>query len=224
MLKIEPIDNKCRESHKFGMETKRFNHLWTLLLSLDVVRAADKEKIRLCVAKIYENPTQSCEEIVPRKNCRAVIVPRRNCQTRTTIIPCENNFSCQNWTKFAATINGKIGFTPNPAPGIFARGDEVVLKSVDGTSYYDDDVTNRERVIYTGFGREGDQEMSGVNQKLLEATRIWLYRVIPLGKHKKEYLWYGEYKIAGAPYVRRHPDINGSDRNIYLFNLKRIGY
>jgi len=103
----------------------------------------------------------------------------------------------------------------------------AILKSVDDTHYYDDDMEDFNNPKYTLFGRIGDQSESETrfNAPLLNDEKIehiYLYRVKMDGK-KKVYLWYGKYDIVGKE-SKTHPDINGDSRKIIILNLKRATF
>ena len=94
----------------------------------------------------------------------------------------------------------------------------VVLKSADDTLYYDDDLEDPNKPIYTLYGPEGDQdENNKYNKQLLKKSKhIYLYRQ----KGKKEYIWYGKYKIIGKE-SKSHIGRDGLMRNIINLILKR---
>jgi hypothetical protein len=98
-----------------------------------------------------------------------------------------------------------------------------ILKSVDGTPYYDDNLSNPDTILYTLYGREGDQSLSEpkFNWKLLHETRtLYVFRVT--SGTKKSWLWYGEYTIGCEPIQpKEHIDMNGVLRTIYLLTLHR---
>jgi|UniRef100_A0A6C0BKF9 hypothetical protein len=97
----------------------------------------------------------------------------------------------------------------------------VVLRSVDNTPYYADDLHDPQHLIYTCQGIIGDQNLNNPdNQKLLHADQFWVYRVQPRGRHKT-YIWYGRYHRMGDPYPMQHVDDLGQMRQIYLIHLER---
>lgn len=100
----------------------------------------------------------------------------------------------------------------------------TILKSVDNTYYYDDDLSDINNVTYTLFGHNGDQDEKEAkfNEPLLnnEKTKhIYLYRV-KLNGNKKEYVWYGKYEIIGKT-NKLHIGKDYVMRNIILLNLKK---
>jgi len=101
----------------------------------------------------------------------------------------------------------------------------TILRSVDETPYYDDDLSNIMNPTYTLFGRNGDQTENEkrYNEPLLNKDKteyIYLYRVKSNGK-KNEYLWYGKYEIVGKT-TKLHPDIEGMMRTIIILSLQRL--
>lgn len=105
----------------------------------------------------------------------------------------------------------------------------AILRSVDNTSYYDDDLSNPILPLYTLFGHNGDQSIDEkrYNKKLLDPTvveHIYLYRVQITDKSgkNKRWIWYGKYKIIGTV-SKLHPGKDGSTRTIILVKLARVG-
>lgn len=99
-----------------------------------------------------------------------------------------------------------------------------ILRSVDNTPYYADDL-DKEIPVYTLFGHNGDQSIHEprYNEPLLNPTKIkhiYMYRVRMNGK-RKEWVWYGKYKITGHnPCV--HPGKDNVQRTIILVSLQKI--
>ena len=101
----------------------------------------------------------------------------------------------------------------------------AILRSVDNTYYYDDDLTDEDIVQYTLFGHNGDQYINEkkFNKALLDNNKIkniYLYRCIYGGKIK-EYIWYGKYEIIGMFY-KQHQGKDNIQRRIILLNLRKI--
>jgi len=124
-------------------------------------------------------------------------------------------------------IFNQTGCKPFSGAGINPRINKktTILKSVDDTYYYDDDLSDINNVKYTLFGHSGDQNENEkrFNEPLLNKNKtqnIYLYRVKKNGK-KKEYLWYGKYDI-----IDKNKKIHiGKDqvmRNIIVLSLKNI--
>ena len=124
-------------------------------------------------------------------------------------------------------ITNQTGCKPYSGAGINPRTERktTILKSVDDTYYYDDDMSDINHIKYTLFGHNGDQNENekNFNEPLLNPNKtqhIYLYRV-KNGKIK-EYLWYGKYEI-----VEKNKKIHiGKDRvmrNIIILSLKKIG-
>jgi hypothetical protein len=125
-------------------------------------------------------------------------------------------------------ILNKTGCKPYSGAGINPRisKNTTILKSVDNTYYYDDDMTNINNVRYTLFGHNGDQSEceKRFNEPLLNTNKtknIYLYRVKTTGR-KKEYIWYGKYEITDKN-VKSHIGKDNIMRNIIILSLKRIG-
>jgi hypothetical protein len=124
-------------------------------------------------------------------------------------------------------IKEQTGCNPFSGAGINPRIDKqtTILKSVDDTYYYDDDMSDINNPKYTLFGHNGDQRENEIrfNEPLLNTIKskhIYLYRVKKNGK-KTEYLWYGKYEINGIN-KKYHP---GKDRNIriiIILSLKQV--
>ena len=101
----------------------------------------------------------------------------------------------------------------------------AILKSVDNTYYYDDDLSCENNVQYTLFGHNGDQDINEkrFNAPLLNEDKIdniYLYRFIP-GKKIREYIWYGKYRIVGR-FNKMHVGKDNNQREIIILNLQKI--
>lgn len=130
-------------------------------------------------------------------------------------------FSCTHWTTFANKVETLIGFRPNAASGIFCKGTVAVLRSVDGTPHYHDEL-NYEMVDYMLHGPIGDQSLETRSNKMfLRATEHYVYRVQLLSNNTKRYIWYGKYLREGDIRVERHVDITGCERRVYVQRLVR---
>lgn len=121
----------------------------------------------------------------------------------------------------------KTGCKPYSGAGINPRIAQktTILKSVDNTYYYDDDMSDINNIEYTLFGHNGDQDENEkkFNEPLLNKNKtkdIYLYRVRKTGK-KTEYLWYGKYILIGKK-VKRHIGKDYIIRNIIVLCLKKI--
>ena len=117
----------------------------------------------------------------------------------------------------------QTGCKPFSGAGITPRISKktTILKSVDDTYYYDDDMTDICNPKYTLFGHNGDQSETEkkFNEPLLNANKtehIYLYRV-----KKMEYLWYGKYIIMGK-YEKLHQGKDRITRTIVVLYLKRV--
>ena len=94
----------------------------------------------------------------------------------------------------------ETGCKPYSGAGINPRIKQktCILRSVDCTYYYDDNLNDVNRVTYTLFGHNGhqDEHEKKFNAPLLTQTdHIYLYRVRYVNS-KKQWVWYGKYKIA----------------------------
>jgi len=101
----------------------------------------------------------------------------------------------------------------------------TILKSVDNTYYYDDDMSDINNIQYTLFGHNGDQYETEkkFNEPLLNINKtqnIYLYRVRKNGK-KAEYIWYGKYEIIDKN-VKQHIGKDYNTRNIIVLSLRKI--
>ena len=126
-------------------------------------------------------------------------------------------------------IINQTGCKPYSGAGINPRIDKktTILKSVDDTYYYDDDMGDINNIKYTLFGHNGDQDENEkrFNEPLLNTDKtqnIYLYRVRKDGK-KKEYLWYGKYVIIDKN-KKMHIGKDNIMRNIIVLSLKKIDY
>ncbi len=126
----------------------------------------------------------------------------------------------ENYIKFRTETK------PYSGEGISIRKDKnlAILKSVDGTEFYDDDLSNPKLIKYTLFGHNGDQDPDEpkYNKKLLDpeiTKQIYVYRRIFNEQYK--YIWYGEYKILNME-TKNHPGKDGLERKIVILNLSKI--
>ena len=110
--------------------------------------------------------------------------------------------------------------------GICHRADKniTILRSVDNTYYYDDNLSDINNPIYTLFGHNNDQQEDEkrFNEPLLNSNKtkyIYLYRVL---NHKKyKYEWYGQYKIIKKS-IKNHISKDYNYRKIILLHLEKI--
>jgi hypothetical protein len=124
-------------------------------------------------------------------------------------------------------IKQETGCTPFAAAGINPRPAKAltILRSVHGTQFYADDLSDVNRPKYTLFGHDGDQDEheKQFNEPLLNPIKtkdIYLYEVRNNGK-KQEYLWYGKYVI-DEKIKKQHPGKDGTLRTIIVLTLKRL--
>ena len=123
-------------------------------------------------------------------------------------------------------IINATGCKPYSGAGINPRIDKktTILKSVDDTYYYDDDLSDINNIKYTLFGHNGDQSETEkhFNEPLLNKNKthhVYLYRVKITGK-KKEYIWYGKYEIVDKN-TKSHIGKDKTTRNIIVLSLKK---
>ena len=123
-------------------------------------------------------------------------------------------------------IINQTGCKPYSGAGINPRIKKktTILRSVDDTYYYDDDMSDVNNIKYTLFGHYGDQneDEKKFNEPLLNPDKtqhIYLYRV--KNSKKKEYLWYGKYEIVDKN-KKMHIDKDHIMRNIIILSLKKI--
>ena len=126
-------------------------------------------------------------------------------------------------------IINETGCKPFSGAGINPRINKktTILKSVDNTYYYDDDLSDPNNVKYTLFGHCGDQDEGEkkFNEPLLnneKTENIYLYRV-KIEKGKREYIWYGKYEIVDKN-VKQHIGKDMFIRNIIVLSLKKIAF
>jgi hypothetical protein len=121
----------------------------------------------------------------------------------------------------------QTGCKPYSGAGINPRTKQqtTILKSVDDTYYYDDDMSDLIHPKYTLFGHNGDQTENEkkFNEPLLNRSKtqhIYLYRV-KRNNTKKEYIWYGKYEIVDKN-TKLHIGKDRNTRNIIILSLKKI--
>jgi hypothetical protein len=124
-------------------------------------------------------------------------------------------------------IMNQTNCKPYSGAGINPRIDKktTILKSVDDTYYYNDDLSDINNVRYTLYGHNGDQDENEIrfNEPLLNKSKtenIYLYRVKKKG-NKNEYIWYGKYEIIDKN-IKLHMGKNNKLRNIIILSLKKI--
>ena len=116
------------------------------------------------------------------------------------------------------------------------KNNTSILRSVDNTPFYKDNLENIDCVKYTLFGQEKDQDINEprFNAPLMKADNIYLYRVTKKeietvtkkGKKSKKvkqvYQWYGKYEIVAQNIIKNHPDKNGDPRKIIVLTMNRV--
>lgn len=136
-----------------------------------------------------------------------------------------------NFTKWSGPdgieqfIINRTGCKPFSGAGINPRISKktTILKSVDNTYYYEDDLSDIHNVEYTLYGHNGDQDENEkkFNEPLLNKDKtqhIYLYRVC---KSVNKYKWYGKYTIVNKT-IKRHIGKDYSVRKIIVLSLKKI--
>ena len=95
-----------------------------------------------------------------------------------------------------------------------------ILRSVDGTPYYDDDMSDPDNIKYTLYGPNNNQNKKEkkFNEPLLtKSEHIFVYRKVQKG----QYIWYGKYEIIDET-SKLWPGKDGNMRIIIILLLKRI--
>jgi len=120
-------------------------------------------------------------------------------------------------------IKKETGCNPYSGKGICYRkhNSTTILRSVENTYYYDDNLTDENNVQYTLFGQIGDQDEfeRTCNEPLLNENKtkhIYLYSKTT----DKRYIWYGKYFIVGKT-TKQHVDIENNLRKIILIHLRK---
>jgi hypothetical protein len=124
-------------------------------------------------------------------------------------------------------IINRTGCKPYSGAGINPRIDKktTILKSVDDTYYYNDDLSDVNNIQYTLFGHNGDQneDEKQFNEPLLNINKtqhIYLYRVRKNGK-TTDYVWYGKYEIINKK-NKQHIGKDYVIRNIIILSLRKL--
>jgi hypothetical protein len=135
------------------------------------------------------------------------------------------SFKFSTWDELNKHCIEETGCKPYSGAGICNRKEAQIsiLRSVDDTYYYDDNLDDMEHPQYTLFGSKGDQKLdSHFNKTLLDRNLtkcVYLYRVIKENK-KKIWWWYGKYTIESYK-EKKHIDKDNQDRIIYILQLTR---
>ena len=111
--------------------------------------------------------------------------------------------------------------------GIRKKEQTAILRSVDDTYFYANDMTDSSNIKYTLFGHNGDQSEyeKRFNEPLLNKNKIehiYLYRVKGQGK-KKEWIWYGKYKIVDKN-TKKNIGRDNIMRNVIVLSLKKSAF
>lgn len=128
------------------------------------------------------------------------------------------------WNDMEEYIKFKTGCKPFSGAGINYRKNEktTILKSVDDTYYYNDNLNDIKYPKYTLFGHNGDQDENEpkFNEPLLnqkKTNKIYLYRVTK----DSNYIWYGKYKIIGKE-NQQNIGKDNTMRKIIVLSLEKI--
>lgn len=117
----------------------------------------------------------------------------------------------------------KTGCKPYSGEGIGYRkqNNTCILRSVDNTYYYCDNLDNSDLVEYTLFGHNGNQDINEIkhNKPLLNCSNIYLYRACGKGK----WIWYGKYKIINH-FEKQHIGKDGLERIVVILKMKNIDF
>ena len=134
---------------------------------------------------------------------------------------------CTRWSELVEHSIRTTGCNLYSGVGISIKkhNKTAILRSVDNTLYYDDDLTNINNPQYTLFGHYGDQDINETkyNEPLLNPNKtehIYLYRV-RMNRRKKEWLWYGKYEIINY-YRKFHPGKDNIMRRIIILSLRKV--
>ena len=101
----------------------------------------------------------------------------------------------------------------------------LVLISNKVKSIYQDRLDG-DIIYYTGMGQEGDQDLSGAQNKTLNESNensvdIHLFEVV----EESIYTYVGEVKLVSKPFQEIQPDINNVSRKVWMFPLQlKEGY
>lgn len=93
----------------------------------------------------------------------------------------------------------------------------------DHTKGLYEDKWHGDALHYTGMGKVGDQELVSQNRTLYESpsngVEIHLFEVI----NPREYTYHGVVELCDEPYQEIQKDVNGNDRNVWMFPIKPVG-
>jgi hypothetical protein len=141
----------------------------------------------------------------------------------------ENNMRIYNsYTDLEKKIFEDTGCKIYSGTGINNRleNQTSILRSVDDTKYYKDNLSNPYNISYTLCGQIGDQDLNHrLNKTLLDPQKIkniYLYRKVLENDKCTGYMWYGKYELDRNNIKQvMHTDRNGNQRKIYLCTLTK---
>lgn len=132
----------------------------------------------------------------------------------------------ERWTAAAVPYIAEQmgGYKPFSGQGIrnYSNGTSLV-RSVDPTPFYANNLSDLSRIAYTAEGQVGNQSLRTRGNRGLQepGRRIFLLEVKKEGKHTR-WIWHGEYVFRGEIEEMQHPDRNGAMRTIYRFILHKV--
>lgn len=95
-----------------------------------------------------------------------------------------------------------------------------VVRRSETNPYQDKHMGNDGRIIYTGMGTKGDQELKGQNKRIAE-SRTNGFRLFYFEAYRaNEYTYKGELILDDEPYFVDEPDLNNQIRKVIKFKLK----
>lgn len=107
----------------------------------------------------------------------------------------------------------------------FSKANRLIVCITDNPPYEDDWYSNNDwdGVRFTGQGLVGNQTMDKANRSLKESpntnTAIHVFRKALGTDRKSRYLYCGLFVLKTEPSKATQKDINGRDRNVFVFNL-----
>lgn len=125
-----------------------------------------------------------------------------------------------DYSSFEKFVFEETGCKMFSSRGINYRSDKrtCILRSVDDTPFYADNLDDPEKPEYTLYGQIGDQDEKDLNNRnLLDPIRtekIFLFR-----RTQNEWIWFGRYSIKSKK-EKIHPDREGNNRKIIILQLE----
>ena len=98
----------------------------------------------------------------------------------------------------------------------------LVLISKQNNGIYNDKWDYNTKILHYTGGQVGDQVLTAANKRLLNAksdgTKVYLFEVFKNG----EYFYQGEVELVDLPYQVEELDINGNNRKVWKFPIRKI--